>query len=193
MQWADALCAAILDYDSNAPTFKPDASSPQAMVTALTTYLDATAVQIVGAKAKLTALGPAPVAGGDEANQALVLSLDTLNATVAAAKGKLSGVNVNDRTAVNAAIQEIAALLSGLRTPVNPLEGMGERFPDLQAAARSSDNCTEISRTRASRAALPPISSSSSYPPSTSGSTPPSSTSSTGPPTGFTEPSTSTP
>jgi hypothetical protein len=189
VQWADTLCAAVLDYDNNAPTFKPDTTSPAAMVTALSTYLDATTTQITAAKAKLTGIGPSPVAGGDEAAQALILSLDTLNATVETAKGKLANVNANDRTAVNATLQDIASVLAGLKTPVNPLEGMSERFPDLQAAARSADNCAEVSRTRASRSALPPVS--SSYP-STMSSTPPPSTSSTRPPTGFTEPSTPT-
>jgi hypothetical protein len=189
VQWADTLCAAILDYDNNAATFRPDTSSPTAMVSALSAFLDATATQITAARAKLAGIGPAPVAGGDEATQALILSLDTLNATVETAKGKLATVNANDRTAVNATLQDIATILAGLRTPVNPLEGMGERFPDLQAATRSADNCTEVSRTRASRSALPPVS--SSYP-STTGSSPPPSTSSTGPPTDFTEPSTTT-
>jgi hypothetical protein len=114
------------------------------------------------------------VAGGDEAGQALIQSMDTLSQTVESARTRIAGVDPNDRTAISAALQDIAQRLQGVRAPVNPLEGMGERFPDLQAAARSADNCTEISRTRASRAALPPTSSTSttsSVPTETSSST----------------------
>jgi hypothetical protein len=162
VEWADNLCAAILDYDSNPATFQIDSSSPQAMVTSLTTYLDATSTRVNSAKAKLSGLGPSPVAGGDEAGQALIQSMDTLSQTVEAARTRIAGVDPNDRTAISAALQDIAQRLQGVRAPVNPLEGMGERFPDLQAAARSADSCTEISRTRASRSALPPTSSTSS-------------------------------
>jgi predicted small lipoprotein YifL len=160
--WADTLCAAILDYDTNAASFQLDSSSPSAAVNSVRTYLDTTVNQIAGTKTRLTTIGPAPVAGGDEAAQALVQSLDTLSQTVEAARTRIGAVDANDRTAVNAALQDIANTLQSLRTPVNPLEGMGERFPDLQAAARSADNCTEVSRTRASRAALPPLSSTTS-------------------------------
>lgn len=184
VQWADNLCAAILDYDHNAATFQMDSSSPATMLASLRTYLDATTRQIDGAKAKLSGLGPSPVAGGDEATQAIIQSLDVLSQTVRAAQGQMEHVDPNDRTAVSTALQQIAQTLQGLRAPVNPLEGMGERFPDLQAAARSADNCTEVSRTRASRSALPQV-------PSTQSSTPSGTTTSSDPSTSFSEPPTS--
>jgi hypothetical protein len=169
--WADNLCAAILDFDSNAPKFEVDSSSPASMISSLTKYLDATSTRINGAMAKLENLGPSPVAGGDEAAQGITGSLQRLREIVDRSKTRLTTVDPNDRTATSAALQDIARDLQNLREPVNPLEGMGERYPDLQAAARSADNCTEISRARASRTALPPISGSFSEPPPTSDST----------------------
>ncbi|TCO64271.1 hypothetical protein [Actinocrispum wychmicini] len=185
VQWADNLCAAILDYDRDAVTFQMDSTSPATMVSSLRAYLDATTKQLDGAKAKLSGIGPSPVAGGDEATQAIIQSLDVLSQTVRAAQSQIENVNPDDRTAVSTALQQIAQTLQGLRAPVNPLEGMGERFPDLQAAARSADNCTEVSRTRASRSALPPVT--SSTPPT---STPPTSSSSTNTPPGSSSEST---
>jgi hypothetical protein len=92
----------------------------------------------------------------------IVSGLNDMRTIVNRSKDKLAKVDTNDRTATSTTLQEIAKDLQTLRVPVNPLEGMGARYPDLQAAVRSADNCTEITRTRASRSALPPPSTESS-------------------------------
>jgi hypothetical protein len=174
VQWADNLCAAILDYDSTAPKPEIDSTSPAAMIASLTSYLDATLTRVNGLTSKLSSLGAAPVSGGDEAAQNIVSALSDMRAVVDRSKGKLANVDTNDRTGTSATLQDIARDLQTLRVPVNPLEGMGARYPDLQAAVRSADNCTEISRTRASRSALPPLTTDSSTESSTPTSTEPS-------------------
>jgi hypothetical protein len=162
VDWAGNLCAAILDFDSTAPRFEVQSSTPAAMISSLMNYLNAMSSRVDSAMSKLQTLGPSPVAGGDEAASGISSSLQRLREIVDRSKTRLSGTDPNDRTAISAALQDIARDLQNLREPVNPLEGMGDRYPDLQAAARSADNCTEISRTRASRTALPPTSSSGS-------------------------------
>jgi hypothetical protein len=186
IQWADNLCGAILEYDRNTTPFQIDSSSPSGMITSLTTYLDATSTRINSARAKLASVGPSPVTGGDEATQAIIQSMDTLIQTVQSARNQISGVDPNDRSAVSAALQQIAQSLQGVRAPVNPLEGMGERFPDLQAAARSADNCTEISRTRANRSSVPQTSTTTS---TTSTTSPTTTTDSSGTPSSSETPS----
>jgi hypothetical protein len=162
VQWADNLCAAILDYDSTAPKPEIDSSSPATMITSLTSYLDATLTRVNGLTGKLSSLGAAPVPGGDEAAQNIISALNGMRDVVNRSMEKLAKVDTNDRTGTSATLQDIARDLQTLRVPVNPLEGMGVRYPDLQAAVRSADNCTEITRARASRSALPPTTSSSS-------------------------------
>jgi hypothetical protein len=54
------------------------------------------------------------------------------------------------------ALQDIGTDLSAVRSPVNPLEGMGARFPELQSAVRAADTCVEVSRARATRPTPPP-------------------------------------
>jgi hypothetical protein len=186
--WADRLCGVILEYDSVPAKFEVDSTSPDAAVSSLTKSLDALSARINDALGKLREVGESPVAGGDEAVQSLASLLETRRSIVDGALTRLRNLNLSDRTAATAALQGVASDLQSLKTPVNPLEGMGSRFPELQAAARSADTCTEITRLRASRSALPPAPSYPSYPDEfpTSPSTPPpgsgSSTTSSSPP-----------
>jgi hypothetical protein len=156
VEWADKLCGAILEYDSGTPRVEVDSSSQDAAIKSLNTVLEKMSIQINGTLDRLGTIGQAPVPGGDEAAQNLASALERLRTVVDRSRSRLLGVDTNDRPGTTAALQEVAQDLQTLKEPVNPLEGMGQRFPELQAAARSADNCTEISRVRASRAALPP-------------------------------------
>lgn len=156
VDWANSMCSAILEFDGKAPRFEIDSSTPAAMIASLTTFLDAMSARINDAVSKLQALGPSPVDGGEQAAQAMVGALQQLRFSVERSRTRLTGVDPNDRPGTSAALQDIAKELQNLREPVNPLEGMSARYPDLQAAARSADNCTEVSRARGSRSATPP-------------------------------------
>lgn len=182
VEWADNLCSVILEYDSTAPKLDMDSSTQEAMVAWLTTYLDTTSSRVTTAVGKLQGLVPASVGGGDEATGSLIDSLRQVGAIAERSKERITKVDKNDPTATRAALQDVAKDLQNLRTPVNPFEGMGAMYPDLQAAARSADNCTEITRARASRTNLPPL---PSDPPTTGSSS--STTTTTTPPS--TEPS----
>lgn len=184
MEWADRLCGALLAYDSGTAKVEINSSSQEAALESLKNVLQSMSVRVNDTLDKLQDVGPAPVPGGDEAATGLMVELERLRTVVGRSQVRLSGVDLADRAGTSAALQEVATDLQAVRVPVNPLEGMGARYPELQAAARSADNCTEITRLRASRSALPPT---PSYPnefptdPSTPGSTP-----TTGPTTGST-------
>jgi hypothetical protein len=156
VEWADKLCGVILEYDSVPVKLEVNATSPDAAVESLKQSLGTMSGRTNDSLTKLREVGPAPVAGGDEAAQSLISLLDTRKQIVDRSLESLGKINLSDRTAATGALQQVASDLQSLKTPVNPLEGMGTRFPALQSAARSADNCTEISRVRASRSALPP-------------------------------------
>ncbi|MEV4311130.1 hypothetical protein [Actinocrispum sp. NPDC049592] len=160
VEWADKLCSVILDYDGSTPKADIDSSNPATMISSLNTYLDAVLTRVDTATSKLGEIGAAPVDGGDEAVRNLVQGLKDVQTVVTRSKEKLAKADPNDRSNTSATLQDVARDLQQLKTPVNPLEGMGARFPDLQAAVRGADNCTEITRARASRSALPPLTSS---------------------------------
>ncbi|MBP2321421.1 hypothetical protein JOF56_001806 [Kibdelosporangium banguiense] len=183
VEWVDRLCNAILEYDSGITKVQIDSSSQDAAVQSLKNALQSMSVRVNEMLDKLKNVGPAPVAGGDEATQGLVVELERLREVVDRSRTLLSGVDTADRTATSTALQNVARDLESVRVPVNPLEGMGARYPELQAAARSADNCTEITRVRASRSAIPPTPSFSDQFPT--GSSTPGST--TPPPSGFPE------
>jgi hypothetical protein len=192
MEWADRLCGAILAYDSGIAKVEINSSSQEAALESLKEVLHSMSVRVNDTLDKLNNVGPAPVPGGDEAATGLIVELQRLRTVVDRSQGQLARVDLADRTATSTALQEVARDLQAVRVPVNPLEGMGARYPELQAAARSADNCTEITRLRASRSALPPAPSYPSefptdpvYPGPTSGSTP--TTGSTTGPSGFPE------
>jgi hypothetical protein len=155
--WADNLCGVILDYDAGAGRLEIDPSSQAATISSLVKYLDGMSSRITITTDNLQNLGPAPIPGGDEAAQAIVGSLQRIAHTVNLAKSRLSGIDPNDRTAAAATLKEVATSLQDLRAPVNPLEGMGARYPEFQAAVRAAPNCGEVIRARSSRAALPPL------------------------------------
>nr|WP_042198133.1 hypothetical protein [Kibdelosporangium sp. MJ126-NF4]CEL23217.1 hypothetical protein [Kibdelosporangium sp. MJ126-NF4]CTQ94380.1 hypothetical protein [Kibdelosporangium sp. MJ126-NF4] len=156
VEWVDRLCGAILDYDSVPVRFEVDSSSPEAAIASLKRTLETMSGRIDDTVGKLREVGQAPLPGGDEAATSLVSLLEDRKTVVTRSLGTLGTINVADRAAATTALQGVAKDLQALKTPVNPLEGMGSRFPELEAAARSADNCTEISRVRASRSALPP-------------------------------------
>ncbi|ALG05835.1 hypothetical protein AOZ06_01885 [Kibdelosporangium phytohabitans] len=189
VEWADRLCGVILEYDGTPVKFEVDATSPETAVASLKRSLETMSGRIDDTLGKLREVGQAPVPGGDEAAVGLVTSLEDRKAIVTQSLGSLGKINVADRTTATQTLKEVAENLQRLKTPVNPLEGMGERFPELQAAARSADTCTEITRVRASRSALPPPTSGSVEYPSSS-STP--STSPSAPGTDTSTPSTET-
>ncbi|ONI78897.1 hypothetical protein ALI144C_29495 [Actinosynnema sp. ALI-1.44] len=188
VEWVDRLCGVILEYDGTPVKIEVDSTSPDAAIASLKRSLDGMTGRIDETLGKLREVGQAPVPGGDDAALGLVTSLEDRKAIVRQSLDRLGGINVADRTAATAALQEVAQNLQRLKTPVNPLEGMGERFPELQAAARSADNCTEITRVRASRSALPPTSSATSGYPSGTSTPPTSGTDASTPPTATTEP-----
>jgi hypothetical protein len=179
VEWADKLCGAILAYDSSAAKQEIDSSSQEAAIKSLNDLLQSMSVRINDTIDQLQTIGPAPIPGGDEAATGLTIELERLRTVVDRSRTRLSGVDLTDRAGTSTALQEVARDLQSVRVPVNPLEGMGARYPELQAAARSADNCTEITRLRASRSALPPTPSYSddfptdpSSPGMTTGSTP---------------------
>ncbi len=156
VEWADKLCGVILDYDSATVKLEVDSTSTEAAVTSLKRSLEAMTAQVDNTLTKLREVGQAPVPGGDEATQSLITLLEGRKAVLERSQADLKPDLASDRTAATAVLQKIGRDLQNLKPPVNPLEGMGSRFPELQAAARSSDSCTEITRVRASRSALPP-------------------------------------
>ncbi|MCE7009289.1 hypothetical protein LWC34_41720 [Kibdelosporangium philippinense] len=191
VQWADKLCGVILEYDSADVKLEVDSTSTDAAVSSLRRSLEAMLAQVDGTLVKLGEVGQAPVAGGDEATRTLITLLQGRKEILDKSQRQLSSDLASDRTRATSVLQQIGTDLQQLKPPVNPLEGMATRFPELQAAARSADSCTEISRTRASRTALPPPSSTDEFPtttPSFPTTTPPTGTgtgtpSSTPPPT----------
>jgi hypothetical protein len=157
VEWADKLCGSILAYDSSAAGKNEiDSSSQEAAIKSLNDVLQSMSVRINDTLDSLQNIGPAPVPGGDEAATGLMVELERLRTVVDRSRTRLSGVDLADRSGTSTALQEVARDLQTVRVPVNPLEGMGARYPELQAAARSADNCTEITRLRASRSAPTP-------------------------------------
>ncbi|RSM75490.1 hypothetical protein DMH04_37805 [Kibdelosporangium aridum] len=173
VEWADKLCGVILEYDGASVKLEVDSTSTEAAVTSLRRSLEAMSAQVNNTLTKLREVGPAPVPGGDEAAQSLITLLEGRKAVLERSQAELKPDLASDRTAASAVLQQVGRDLQNLKPPVNPLEGMGSRFPELQAAARSADNCTEITRVRASRSALPPTPSYSDEFPTTTPSFPP--------------------
>jgi hypothetical protein len=141
----DKICTALLPtLKTRATQPKLDAANPRDSITALSAYLGEAGPVIDGTLNGMSAAGPSPIAGGDEAVTALRTTLTAYRDAAREAKTTLDGIDTTNRTTLTAQFPQAVAQLAALSKVPNPAADLGSN-PELDAAAAKAPQCQAAS------------------------------------------------
>jgi hypothetical protein len=157
--FVDDICGAVGKFLVPATSFKPDTSSPGAVLTSLRTQLGGLSTGLADAIKDLDGANTAGVPNGKEAVASLQKTFGQMKDTVDKSKAKMDAVNVNDTQAVATAVQDASTELSSLGENMqNPLDQPGLNSADMDAAAAKAPKCQQIKSAMGSAAPTTPTS-----------------------------------
>jgi hypothetical protein len=141
--WMDEVCGALGGF-AQAALNQPqiDQNDPAAAVAGLKSYLGSISDALGESINGLQAVGPSPVANGDEAVRRLTATLQQFQTSINTAQQQLAGINPNDPQDLQRLPQALAPLqeLGNVQNPLADLEGS----PELEAAASQAPKCQEF-------------------------------------------------
>lgn len=142
--WVDDVCGALLDF-TTAATVQPniDTADPASALQGLSDYLGNAIAAVDKALTGLDAVGPSPVAGGDEVVRRLTSTLSTFKTSFENAKTEVDNADPNDPASL-VALPDALAPLEQLANLPNPLADV-QSSPELDRAAAQAPNCQKIS------------------------------------------------
>jgi hypothetical protein len=145
--WTDQVCGALSGF-ARAATTQPqvNGADPVATVRGLGDYFGATATAVEGSITALDAVGPSPVAGGDEYVARLKGALAQIRTSFDAAKGQLAGVDTSSQQAMAVALPAAMAPLQELRNLADPTAGL-QATDELRTAADKASSCQQVRST----------------------------------------------
>lgn len=113
--WAEEMCSSIKDDVAALPTQPQiDQSSPQAIKDSLVSFLDEMGTGFGNIATKLESAGTPPVDQGEEAVQAFLTQITSIQDAVNSAKTKVEAAPVDDPAAFQAAIGAVGEDLSAI-------------------------------------------------------------------------------
>jgi hypothetical protein len=141
--WMDEVCGALGGF-ANAALNQPqiDQNDPEAAVNGLKSYLGSISDALGQSISGLQAVGPSPVANGDEAVRRLTATLQKFQTSINTAQQQLADINPNDPQDLQR-LPEALAPLQELGNVQNPLADL-ESSPELEAAAAQAPKCKEF-------------------------------------------------
>jgi hypothetical protein len=145
--WVDSVCGALLpltDAASTTPELDPS-GSPDKVFDGISSYLGTVSKSAGTAIDSLNAVGPSPVAKGDDLVKQLTTTLTTFKGTADDLKKSIDKVDVNDPSSLS----ELTTTLGGLDSLQNlpdPSKDLSTD-PELEAAAQKAPNCKKIDAT----------------------------------------------
>jgi hypothetical protein len=143
--WMDKICTALLPtLKTRATQPKLDAANPRDSITALSAYLGEAGPVIDGTLNGMSAAGPSPIAGGDDAVAALRTTLSAYRDAAREAKTTLDGIDTTNRSTLTAQFPQAVAQLTALSNVPNPAADLGNN-PELDAAAAKAPQCRQAS------------------------------------------------
>src|ERR1700754_839541 len=110
--WTDQVCGALSGF-ARAATAQPqvNGADPVATVRGLSEYFTATGTAVEGSITALDAIGPSPVAGGDEYVARLKSALNQIRSGFDTARGQLATVDTSSVQAMSVALPTALAPL----------------------------------------------------------------------------------
>ncbi len=141
--WMDDVCGALGGF-AQAALNQPqiDQNDPAAAVAGLNSYLGSISDALEQSIKGLQAVGPSPVANGDEAVRRLTATLQQFQTSINTAQQQLADINPNDSEDLQR-LPEALAPLQELGNVQNPLADL-EASPELEAAAAQAPRCKEF-------------------------------------------------
>lgn len=145
--WTNQVCGALSGF-ARAATTQPQVNrtDPVATVRGLGDYFTATGTAVQGSITALDAIGPSPVAGGDEYVARLKGALIQIRTGFDAARGQLTTVDTSSVQAMSVALPKALAPLRELRNLADPTAGL-QANDELKAAADKAANCQQVRST----------------------------------------------
>ncbi|HYH29207.1 MAG TPA: hypothetical protein VD903_02385 [Pseudonocardia sp.] len=142
--WTNQVCTALSGFTRAASTGpRVDSADPVATVQGVRDYLRATSEELQRSLTALDAVGPSPVAGGDQYVTRLEEALRGIHTGFESARTQLRTVDTADPQALATAFPAAVAPLQELRDLPDPTEGLGEG-DELRVAAEQAAACREL-------------------------------------------------
>ncbi|MFE2750393.1 hypothetical protein ACFXGA_00145 [Actinosynnema sp. NPDC059335] len=150
--YMDKVCTAAASFAS-APKTPPqlDANDPAKLKADMGAYMGQMADAFGQTATKLRAVGPSPVAGGDQQVEQMAATFTDIAKNFTDAKTAIEAADANDPVGGLQAAGEAIARLDDFVAPLKQLEAS----PELSAAAEKAASCQDLRTLRPSESATP--------------------------------------
>lgn len=145
VSWVDGLCGGLLPFVRTAADEPPLSASSDvtALLTGITTYVrDASKAADVAAK-DISALGPSPIAGGDEVAAEIVKTLTSFHTKFEDVSTRLAAIDPSNQRAIATELPAAMAPMEDLATLADPTIAL-KTNPELDRAAEQAARCKEL-------------------------------------------------
>lgn len=146
--WVDEMCGALLPFvrTASTPPSLDSSGDPAALVQGFSAYLGQASGSADGAIRGMEAVGPSPVAGGDEIVTRLTETLTTLRTSFRNAKDRIDAIDTSDPQALATGLPAALGPLRSLASLPNPTTDL-QSSPELERAATQAPNCQQVEKT----------------------------------------------
>jgi hypothetical protein len=142
--WMGKICTAMLPALKTRSTQpKLDTANPRDTIAALSTYLGETGTAVDGAINGMSAAGPSPIEGGDEAVRALTTTLTAFRDSVREAKTRIDAIDTSNTRALATELPKAIEPLTALSTLPDPAAEL-DGNPELDRAAAQAPECRQV-------------------------------------------------
>jgi len=147
VQWVDGVCGALLPFVKTAgtPPQLNTASDPTALAKGISDYLGQGATAADSAISGIAAVGPSPVAGGDDVITRLTQTLTTFRTSFQDAKTQVDAVDTSNPQTLRTELPKAVAPLEQLATMPDPTVDL-QTSPELERASAQAPNCQQVER-----------------------------------------------
>lgn len=142
--WTDKVCGSMVTVvDAAQKQPEADRSDLPKTLRNFSNYLGSVITALDTSLGDLKAVGPSPVAGGDDAVKKLEATFTTAKAAFERAKAKADTIDGSDPQEVQTEFPEV---LTPLQEGVTAFTSLGEfkNSPELDAAAKNAPNCQKL-------------------------------------------------